>query len=334
MSFQFIGQGEFAGMTDTLTFSSDPNQTSDEIRALQLQYFRMGMIRFMAQTDLAKYVNVEFNREVEIEEVNDPWNNWVFSVSANGWFNGQESFNSLNVWTSARADQVKESHRWAFDAGFNYNEQNFTVNDENIKSLRRSQYGGAHFVKSINDHWSWGIFNNVFSSIYNNLNFQYSSQPAIEYNLFPYSESSRKQLRFTYQAGIQQNLYNDTTIYNKLDEFMPMHNFEIAFEVVEKWGSVSASARANQLLHNPEFYNIRMRTSLNLRLLKGLSFNISGNFMIIRDQISLPKEGATEEDILLQQKQLATGFEYWGNAGISYTFGSIYNNVVNPRFGW
>ena len=123
-----------------------------------------------------------------------------------------------------RVDQVKESHRIALDAGFSYNEQNFTIDGDNIKSLRRSQYAGAHFVKSINDHWSWGVFNNVFSSIFNNLDFQYSSQPGIEYNIFPYSESSRQQLRFTYQAGIQHNFYNDTTIYSQTEELMPMHN--------------------------------------------------------------------------------------------------------------
>lgn len=334
MAFQFIGQGEYEGMADTLTFSSGPNQTSDEIRVLQLLYLRLGMIRFLAQTDLAEFLDVSFTREVEAEEVKDPWNNWVFNFGISGWFNGQESYNSSDIWSSVRADQVKEGHRIALDAGFSYNEQNFTVDGEKIRSLRRSQYGGAHFVKSINNHWSWGLFNSVYSSIYSNLDFQYNSQLGIEYNLFPYSESSRKQLRFTYQGGVQHNFYNDTTVYGKIEELMPMHNLEVAFELVEKWGSIWTSVRASQFLPKPEFYNIRMGAGFNLRLLKGLSFNLSGNFIIIRDQIALPASGATEEEILLQQKQLATGYEYWGSAGLNYTFGSIYNNVVNPRFGW
>ena len=48
---------------------------------------------------------------------------------------------------------------------------------------------------------------------------------------------------------------------------------------------------------------------------------------IINDQISLPREEASIEDILLGQSQLATNFE----TGLSYTFGSLYNNVINTR---
>jgi hypothetical protein len=37
--------------------------------------------------------------------------------------------------------------------------------------------------------------------------------------------------------------------------------------------------------------------------------------------------------VLTQQRQLQTGYRYFTNFGISYRFGSIFNNVVNPRFG-
>ena len=37
------------------------------------------------------------------------------------------------------------------------------------------------------------------------------------------------------------------------------------------------------------------------------------------------------EDILTRQRQLATSFSYFTFVGLSYTFGSIYNTIVNPR---
>ena len=37
-------------------------------------------------------------------------------------------------------------------------------------------------------------------------------------------------------------------------------------------------------------------------------------------------------DVLLRRRALLTGFQYFTHFGVSYTFGSIYNNVVNPRF--
>ena len=69
-----------------------------------------------------------------------------------------------------------------------------------------------------------------------------------------------------------------------------------------------------------------------MRLFKGFSFNIYGDYSRIRDQINLRKGGASEEEVLLRQRQLATGFEYFAGFGVTYRFGSIYNNIVNPRF--
>ena len=71
----------------------------------------------------------------------------------------------------------------------------------------------------------------------------------------------------------------------------------------------------------------------SVRLLKGLSINFSGSFSSIHDQIALPKRGATQEEVLLQQRNLATSYSYFGYVSLNYTFGSIFNNVVNPRFG-
>jgi hypothetical protein len=54
---------------------------------------------------------------------------------------------------------------------------------------------------------------------------------------------------------------------------------------------------------------------------------------MMHDQLALVKGGATREEILLKRKELASTYTYFTYFGLSYTFGSIYNNVVNPRFG-
>lgn len=41
---------------------------------------------------------------------------------------------------------------------------------------------------------------------------------------------------------------------------------------------------------------------------------------------------ASTEEILVRQRELATGYQYEVGFGVSYSFGSIFNNVVNPRF--
>jgi hypothetical protein len=54
---------------------------------------------------------------------------------------------------------------------------------------------------------------------------------------------------------------------------------------------------------------------------------------MIHDQISLKKGQASLESVLLRRTMLETNYQYYFSIGLSYTFGSIYSNVVNPRFG-
>jgi hypothetical protein len=70
----------------------------------------------------------------------------------------------------------------------------------------------------------------------------------------------------------------------------------------------------------------------DVRLFRGFSFNVFGRYERIRDQISLRKGGASTEEVLLRVQQLATGYSYFVNLNLSYRFGSIFNNIVNPRF--
>ncbi len=67
--------------------------------------------------------------------------------------------------------------------------------------------------------------------------------------------------------------------------------------------------------------------------MKGLTIDLNGRLSLIHDQIALPKGGVDLEEVLLQRKQLETSYQYFASFGFTYSFGSIYNNIVNPRFG-
>lgn len=60
--------------------------------------------------------------------------------------------------------------------------------------------------------------------------------------------------------------------------------------------------------------------------------NYAIRFRGCNDQLFLPRRGASLEDILLERTRLATSYRGSANVGLSYTFGSIFTNVVNPRF--
>jgi hypothetical protein len=76
---------------------------------------------------------------------------------------------------------------------------------------------------------------------------------------------------------------------------------------------------------------VEVYSQLRLRVTRGLSLRVTGRAELIHDQLNLPSAGASLEEILLSRKQLETAYLYSVSVGIGYTFGSIFNNVVNTR---
>jgi hypothetical protein len=53
----------------------------------------------------------------------------------------------------------------------------------------------------------------------------------------------------------------------------------------------------------------------------------------VRDQLYLPRGEASDEEVIARQQALSTNFRYFVFTGVRYQFGSMFNSVVNPRFG-
>ena len=117
-----------------------------------------------------------------------------------------------------------------------------------------------------------------------------------------------------------------------MEEQHPIHSVNVAFEFIKPWGSVSTSMWASQYLHDLNLYTVGIWGYVNVRIFKGLSTYINFSSSIIQDQIYLSKNDYSIGDLLTGSKSMPTSFSYYLNWGISYTFGSMYNNVVNPRF--
>ena len=86
-------------------------------------------------------------------------------------------------------------------------------------------------------------------------------------------------------------------------------------------------------MHDASLYQVGINGAISVRLFRGFMVNVFGGYARIRDQLFLSAQGASREDILLRQRQLETSYSYFTQFGFSYRFGSILNNVVNPRFG-
>ena len=332
-SYFLVGQKENAGMRDTLVFVTSPDETQDEIRIKEVRTLKMGLMRYVAKTPLSKYMNISFSEPLSETVSTDKWNSWVFRSSFSGYFNGQQSYKSTYLFGNISAIRVTKDWKIDLRASYNYNIDKFDIDDNIIQSDNNSKSFNSLIVKSISDHWSYGGNISLGSSSYSNFNISTIIMPGIEYDLFPYSESTRRQFRLLYSVGINYVNYIDTTIYNKTKEGHLQHSFNAAYEVVQKWGSINVSINYSNYLHDWSKNNLSLNGFMDLRIVKGLSVTLGGGASIIHDQLGLVKGGATTEEVLLRRKELATQFSYFTSFGLSYTFGSIYNNVVNPRFG-
>lgn len=87
-----------------------------------------------------------------------------------------------------------------------------------------------------------------------------------------------------------------------------------------------------QFLDSLRQYSAGLSGGVDLRIGRGLSIRIDGTAQRIRDQNYLPQGGLSDEQIIARQQQLATNYRVTSFFGLSYTVGSIYNTVVNPRF--
>ena len=140
-------------------------------------------------------------------------------------------------------------------------------------------------------------------------------------------------MRIYYKIYHTFNKYVDETFYFKKQENLWQHSLNASLSLIEQWGSLSIGSEVENYLD--DFINISygVYSSASLRLLKGFSLNFYVNYSKVGKQITLPLAGASLEEVLLRRRQLETSYNYYAYFGISYSFGSIFNNFVNPRFG-
>ena len=333
-SLFFIGLDGFEYINDIQKYTSNSDDTESEIRTGLLKIMKLGLMRYLAKTPLAEKFEISFIQEAQkVDEIIDKWKNWVFNINLNGYFSGEESYKSNYYNGNVSIGKITEKKKINFNYYFNQNINKFDFGDNSISGYTLSQDFSNMYVKSINNHWSAGSIIDIFSSTYRNTKLRALLAPAIEYNLFPYSESNNRQLRFLYSFRYSYVQYNDTTKLNKVNESLLSQNLEIALKVKRKWGSISTAINASNYIHDFSKNSLNLWTELSVRLFKGFSVNISGNASLINDQLFLQKTEPTYEERLLQLRQTETGYSYYISTGLSYTFGSIYSNIVNPRFG-
>ena len=331
----FIGMDDFEALQQELELYTPPTFTSDEVRKGMVKRIELGLVPYLAQSGMIDQIEVRIDRpedeELPMQVVNDPWNFWIFEVYAEGEFEKETFDQQVDTEAGFSADRITEDWRLQVQSEMNYFQRTFEDDEQSFKSTRRRHYLWGKIVKSLGPHWSAGISGSIRHDTYDNVDLSYGAAPAIEYSIYPYSEVIRREITFAYYLGGRYFNYIEKTIYDKTSEMLFNQTFQVNLRFRQPWGDIYSRLEASTYLHDLSKNRIELFGRLNVRVWKGLAVRLSINLDLIRDQLSLPAGSASVEDILLRQRQIATNFALGVGAGVSYTFGSAYNNVINTR---
>jgi hypothetical protein len=347
-TLKFIGLGGNLGTDQSLIYNSPQIATDDERREGFVEVFKRGLLRYALNTAIGDRLQVSLKKTDEDERQPgpgqaDPWNFWVFEVGADANLNGEEQQSGRAFGVNLEATRTTDAWRTSVELDGNYSDSKFLVEDEDdeepgpgrrtILSIRRDMEASGILVKSLTQHWSLGLMGSAEHQTFRNFRLNTRVAPGIEYNFFPYSESTRRMLTAQYTVGYVYHRYIEETIFQKTSDRLVDHRAEIGLSMRQPWGTANAEFSFQQYLNDLEKYSLGIDGGAEIRLFKGFSVELFGEYSRTRDQVYLPRGRATTEEILLRQRQLFTGYQYFFEFGFSYSFGSIFNNIVNPRFG-
>jgi len=331
---EFAGLGPFQGDDSALPYAPEPGAGPADVDKGIARAIKLGLVRYAAKTPVAKDLTVKFLDQAKPTSVDDKWNFWVFSLSGSAFLSGETQYRSGSYYASVSASRTTPEIKVRTQVYGNWSDYWFDLGDGSVYESSTHGYGAsALVVKSLGRHWSVGGYVEAESSTYSNLDLALSAAPAVEYDVFPYSESTKRQLRILYRLGFTRARYLEETVYFKTAESLLQEALSVAYEVVRPWGKASIELEGSHFFHDAKFNRLEVDAEFEFRIWRGLSFEIDGSYARIRDQLALPAGGASYEEILLRQRQLATGYDYSFSVGFNFSFGSTKSTVVNPRFG-
>ena len=332
-----IGVGRFKGLDFRTRAISESGDTEDTQRQRLATAITIGLLNYLSMDGVKGGLTVEVTRAAQPGQsgaVLDPWNFWVMSVQGSVATRGEESSRQLDLGADLGADRITDD--WKITMGFEieYRREDFDLDeDEPLRAERNERDFDGLVARSLNDHWSIGGRASIDASTFDNIAFRSFAGPAIEFNLFPYSQYTRRQMRFGYAVGPYYARYREETLFFKTSDTMAQQEASLTIDQREPWGSLQAEVEYATFLPDASLHRIQLEADVNIRLARGLSLSIEGTTSRLRDQLSIPRRGVTPEEVLLRLRRLQSGYEYDLRIGLTYTFGSIFNTIVNPRFG-
>lgn len=338
LTIALIGQGRFAGRVDTLVATFPPNTTDDGARRELTRVLKVGLATYALRTLAGARLSLDYDAPDATEGPGpagaaDPWNYWVYRLSANGDVGAESQSQDYSLEGDISATRVTERWKIGVEADYEYNAQAFEPDSGPTErfAIREANFE-TYVVRSLSQHWS--VATGLSASVDEFRNQRFAAQYIVgaEWNFFPWREATSRQLVAIVGLEARHFDYVERTIYDRLSETRALAVFQLAAESRQPWGSLDAGLEHSRYLHDADIYSVSAYSYIDVRLSRGLSINLGASAQKVNDQLYLSAGGLSPGQILTRQRALRTAYRIDFSAGLSYTFGSILNTIVNPRF--
>ncbi|HKK80723.1 MAG TPA: hypothetical protein VJ909_00660, partial [Prolixibacteraceae bacterium] len=139
----------------TLNCISSPGDTDDVVRECMTRALKLGLMPYVNETMDGDTVDILYtkkeNNSDTISTMKDPWNQWVFRIDANGWFNLEESIKKLNYAFNVRADKVTEQYKIRASYYMRDKIEEIENDGEWLTSVNKLKSGNAESVYSLSE---------------------------------------------------------------------------------------------------------------------------------------------------------------------------------------
>ena len=165
----FIGNGDF-GYEQQLAHQAAPTDTDRETLDEIAHTIGVGLLHFATTNgflesveafhEIADVLNVDSEeidpreRVVAVEEVEDPWDFWVFRLGGRTEINGEKTRQTRRMDGNFSASRVTPTWKMNFRGNINYNQREIELTDGSAFVDSRTDWGFSHLVAySLADHW-------------------------------------------------------------------------------------------------------------------------------------------------------------------------------------
>jgi hypothetical protein len=335
----FIGQNRFKGEYDTLNYSIPPGGTDDESRKKFFEYIGFGLSKYLIRCGLLTCVTIDLSAEGDTDNdttIQDHWRNWVISLGTDGNFSSEHSYDNFYMSNYLITKKITDSLKIIFKIVHTLSSTTYRYEDNGapvvIKNLNSNYSISQLYAKSFSRKWAYGYGVNYVHNTFNNTEHLITAGPSLEYNIFPYNESSSRYVTIRYSIKGAYYDFMDMTLFDKLSDFFIIQAIVSNMAFNQKWGTLNFGLGWYNSLKDWQTNRLDVNTYADIRAGGGFSFYVGIFGGLVHDQIYLPKAGATAEEILTKKRALRSDYSISGYFGFSYLFGSKTNNYVNERF--